>query len=130
MEEEHPRVEGMLERELAALECTLRHFDEFGQQGLLISVDGRPVAFSIYEKISPTTVAVHFERALRSYKGLYQVINWETAKVVAAQGFAFINREEDLGDSGLRDAKMSYHPAEIIAAYELKYRNPSPAARV
>jgi uncharacterized protein len=122
MQEEHPLVEGMLERELAALECTLRHLDEFHQQGLVIFIDDRPVAFSIFEAISPSTVAVHFERALRSYKGLYQVINCETAKVIAAQGFEFINREEDLGDPGLRDAKLSYHPIEIIPAYELKYK--------
>jgi uncharacterized protein len=119
MAEEHPQVEGMLKRELAALECTLRHFSDFEQQGLLVSVEGRPAAFSIYEAISPTTVAIHFERALRSYKGLYQVINCETARVVAAQGFQFINREEDLGDPGLRDAKMSYQPIEIIPAFEL-----------
>ncbi len=122
LEEEHPRVEGMLARELSALECTLRHFDEFCQQGLLISVDQRPVAFSIYEPINPAAVAIHFERALRSYKGLYQVINCEAAKVIAAQGFEFINREEDLGDPGLRDAKMSYHPIEILPAYELTYK--------
>jgi uncharacterized protein len=122
IQEEHPLVEGMLERELAALECTLRHFDEFHQQGLLIFIDDRPVAFSIFEAINPSTIAVHFERALRSYKGLYQVINHETAKVIAAQGFEFINREEDLGDPGLRDAKTSYHPIEIIPAYELKYK--------
>ena len=125
VKEENPQMEGMPARELAALECTLRHFDELGQQGLLISANDRPVAFSIYEAISPTTVAVHFERALRSYKGLFQVVNWETAKVVAAQGFEFINREEDLGDEGLRDAKMSYHPIEIIPAYELTYRKPA-----
>jgi uncharacterized protein len=119
--EESPQMEGMLARELAALDYTLRHFKELQQQGLLIIVDGRPVAFSIYEPISPTTVAIHFERALRSYKGLYQVINSETAKVVAAQGFQFINREEDLGDAGLRDAKLSYHPAQIIPAYEFNY---------
>ncbi len=120
-QEEHPQVEGMLERELAALDCTLRHFDEFRQQGLFIAVNGRPVAFSIFETINPTTIAVHFERALRSYKGLYQVVNWETAKIVEAQGFQFINREEDLGDPGLRDAKLSYHPIQIIPAYELDY---------
>jgi uncharacterized protein len=123
LQEEHPKMEGMLQREWAALECTLHHFKEFGQQGVLISVDNKPVAFSIYEAISPTTVAIHFERALRSYKGLYQVINCETAKVVLSQGFQFINREEDLGDEGLRDAKMSYHPLEIIPAYELTYTN-------
>ncbi len=124
MEEERPALEGMLARELVALECTLSHFDEFEQQGLLISVDGRPVAFSIHEAINPTTVAIHFERALRSYKGLYQVINWETAKIVAAQGFEYINREEDLGDPGLRDAKLSYHPIEIVPAYELAFKKP------
>jgi hypothetical protein len=112
---------------LGALECTLRHFDDFGQQGLLISVNGRAVAFSIYEPISPTTIAVHFERALRSYKGLYQVVNWETAKVAAVQGYEFINREEDLGDAGLRKAKMSYNPIEIVPAYELTFRNRAPA---
>jgi uncharacterized protein len=120
-EEEQPAIEGMLQRELAALECTMQHFEEFGQQGLLVTVDDRPVAFSIFEAIGPTTVAIHFERALRSYKGLYQVVNCETAKIIAAQGFQFINREEDLGDSGLRDAKMSYQPLEIIPAYELNY---------
>jgi uncharacterized protein len=121
-QEENPQIEGMLARELAALECTLKHFGEFGLRGLLISVENRPVAFSIYEAISPTTIAVHFERALRSYKGLYQIVNWETAKSAAAQGFEFINREEDLGDSGLRDAKMSYHPIEIAPANELTYQ--------
>ncbi len=121
--EERPQIEGMMARELAALDYTLRHFDELHQQGLLIIVDGRPVAFSIYEPISSTTVAIHFERALRSYKGLYQVINWETAKVVAAQGFQFINREEDLGDPGLRDAKLSYHPVQIVPALELAFNS-------
>jgi len=133
MTEEQPRVEGMLKREMAALECTLRQLDEFGQKGLIISVEDRPVAFSVYEPISPTTVAIHFERALRSYKGLYQVINVETAKVIAAEDFQFINREEDLGDPGLRDAKMSYHPVEIVPAYELTYsrvsRSPFPGSR-
>ena len=114
----------MLEWETSALKYTLRHFDEFRQQGLLVSVGTRPVAFSIYETIGPATVAVHFERALRSYKGLHQVINWETAKAVAEQGFEYINREEDMGDEGLREAKMSYHPIEVIKSHELTYVKP------
>jgi hypothetical protein len=119
--EEHPLMEGMLARELAALDCTLRHFDQLRQEGLIILVEGRPVAFSIFEPIGPETAAIHFERALRSYKGLYQVVNWEAAKLLAAKGFQFINREEDLGDAGLRDAKLSYHPIQIVPALELTY---------
>jgi hypothetical protein len=121
-EEEQPEPEGMYRRELAALEFTLHHFDELAQSGLLITVDGRPAAFSIHEPINPNTVATHFERALRSYKGLHQVINCEVAKIIAAKGFEFINREEDAGNSGLRDAKLSYHPIEIVPAYEMTFK--------
>jgi len=121
-EEERPEIQGMLAREIDALKFTLTHYGELGQQGLLILVENVPVAFSIFEEISPTTVAVHFERALRRFKGLYQVINQETARVVAEQGYEFINREEDLGDPGLRDAKKSYHPTRIVPSYELKYK--------
>jgi uncharacterized protein len=127
-EEEQPGSEAM-EVEHAALQGTLRNFEELKQQGLLISVDDRPIAFSIFEPISPDTVAIHFERALRSYKGLYQVVNWEAAKVIEAQGFGFINREEDLGDPGLRDAKMSYHPVKIIPSFELIYKHPAPGGQ-
>ncbi len=121
-EEEQPEITGMYHREVDALELTLHHFDEFAQSGLLIEVAGRPVAFSIHEPINPHTAAVHFERALRSYKGLHQVINCETAKVIAGKGFEFINREEDMGNAGLRDAKLSYHPIEVVPAYEMTFK--------
>ncbi|MBN2242175.1 MAG: DUF2156 domain-containing protein [Acidobacteria bacterium] len=120
--EEQPRIEGMLAREIDALKYTLTHFRELEQHGLLIFVGNVPAAFSIFEEINPNMVAVHFERALRRFKGLYQVINWETAKVVAELGYEFINREEDLGDPGLRDAKKSYHPVRILPSYELRFR--------
>jgi uncharacterized protein len=118
-EEEEPEIDTNLQQELAALDRTLNLWSELGQEGLLLRVGGKPVAFSIYEPIGPTMVAVHFERALRSYKGLYQVINWETARVIAAKGFQFINREEDLGSPGLRDAKRSYSPIKLNPAYVL-----------
>ena len=119
--EENPVMEGMSERELWALETTLRNFRRLEQHGLLITVDGRPAAFSIFEATNSTTATIHFERALRSYKGLYQVVNQETARVIEARGFEFINREEDVGDEGLRTAKLSYHPFELITAWELTF---------
>jgi hypothetical protein len=121
--EEHPEIVGMLEREVAALKFTLEHFKELNQQGLVIFVDGEPVAFSIFEEIGPATVAVHFERALRRFKGMYQIVNRDTALVIAEQRYEFINREEDLGDPGLRDAKKSYFPVRIIPSYELTLKS-------
>ena len=111
-----------LEHETEALECALGAFAQLGLQGLLVRVDGRPAAFSVFDRLNPTTAVVLFERAMRSFKGLYQVINRETARVIAAQGFELINREEDLGDPGLRKAKLSYHPARLEMKHTLPLR--------
>jgi len=117
--EEQPQLDGMMQREIEALETTLRGLRRLGQQGVLVTVGGRPAAFAIFEATNATTVTIHFERALRRYKGLYQVVNQETARIVQAQGYEFINREEDVGDEGLRSAKMSYHPFELVSAWNL-----------
>ena len=111
-----------LAQETEALACALRAFGPLGLQGLLVRIDGRPSAFSIFDRLNSTTAVVLFERARRSAKGLYQVINQETARLIAAQGFALINREEDLGDLGLRKAKLSYHPSRLEMKHTLTLR--------
>lgn len=120
--EERPEICPTLEQELAALDYTLAHFGPLGQRGTLVRVDGRAVAFSIWEAIGPKTAVVHFERALRRFKGIYQVINQETARAIVGAGFELINREEDLGDPGLRQAKRSYHPIALVPSLTLCFR--------
>ena len=111
-----------LQQESQALTTAIRDFAALGLRGLLLRIDDRPAAFSIYDRLNPTTALVLFERALRDKKGLYQVINQETARAIAAQGLAFINREEDLGDPGLRRAKLSYDPVRLEAKHTLSLR--------
>ena len=115
-------IRGTLAQELTTLDYTLQHFARLGQRGTLLRVEGKPVAFSVYETLNPTTAVVHYERALRDYKGLYQVVNQETAKVILAEGFELINREEDLDDAGLRQAKLSYHPVEVHLSLSMCFR--------
>lgn len=105
--------------EKEAARAAIRHFVDLGQKGVLITVDGTPAAFSIYEPMSPDTAVVHFEKADRHYKGLYQIINQETAKAIAGDGYNFINREEDMGIEGLRQAKHSYAPCDLVPSYTL-----------
>lgn len=111
-----------LEGELKALEFMMTHFEQLNQKGCLLSIDGKPVAFSIYEALNPTTAVIHFEKADREFKGVYQMINRETAKMIANDGLEFINREEDLGVSGLHQAKMSYHPISLETAHLLTFK--------
>ena len=35
-------------------------------------------------------------------------------------GVPFINREQDLGNQGLRQAKQSYHPAQMKEKFRIK----------
>jgi len=111
-----------LQQESQALATAIREFSALRLHGLLLHIDDRPAAFSIFDRLNPTTALVLFERALRNEKGLYQVINQETARAIAAQGLAFINREEDLGDPGLRRAKLSYDPVRLEAKHTLSLR--------
>jgi hypothetical protein len=106
-----------LSHELKALDIILKNYPKFKEDGILIRIDNKPVAFSIFENLNPTTCVVHFEKAIREYKGLYQLVNRETAKQILSKGYKFINREEDLGIEGLRKAKLSYHPLRLCPAY-------------
>lgn len=108
--------------ETRALARALELFEPLGLRGLLLRVNGRPAAFSIFDRLSPTTAVVLFERAHRSETGLYQVINRDAARAIVARGFDWINREEDLGDAGLRQAKLSYFPARLEMKHTLTLR--------
>lgn len=108
--------------EVDTLNFVLGHFARLGVEGLLIRADDRPVAFSIYEQLNASTYVVHFEKARKEYKGLYQLVNRETAKNILAKGFPYINREEDLGIEGLRQSKLSYNPFELIPSHALVFK--------
>lgn len=111
-----------LRNERKALEFIMEHFQRLRQKGCLICIDEQPVAFSIFEELTPQMAVVHFEKAKREYKGIYQLINRETARAIFKEGYEFINREEDLGVQGLRQAKSSYFPMELYASHTLIFR--------
>jgi hypothetical protein len=111
-----------LENEKAVILQAVKNFSVLGLQGILLRSESRVVAFSIYQMHTKDTVAINFEKAVKGFKGLYQVINQETAKVIAQQGIAHINREVDLGIEGLRQAKRSYFPEKMFYSYQMTYK--------
>ena len=67
------------------------------------------------------TITEHVEKANINFRGLYQAINNEFCKNVAARA-KYINREEDMGLPNLRKAKLSYHPCKLLEKYIATFR--------
>lgn len=90
--------------------------DNYGAYKLFggyIAVDDEIIAFSIGEKVNDT-LFVHVEKAKTEYHGAYQAIVNEFARRFVSDEIMYINREEDVGDEGLRRSKLSYHPVRLI----------------
>ena len=104
--------------EYRAVIQTLEHFEALDLIGGALRVKGRIEAFSIGEGLNADTAVVHFEKAMGDFKGLYQVMNQRFCQE-ALSGFTFVNREQDLGIPGLRQAKESYFPDHRIMKYVL-----------
>lgn len=92
---------------------SLRLFKELDLCGGLLRVNGEVVAFSIGEPVCDDTMVVHIEKAFSGVEGAYPMINREFVRHEAA-GYMYVNREEDLGEGGLRQAKLSYHPVFLV----------------
>ena len=97
----------------------LTHFGEYGMFGGLLRARGDVCAFAVGEKVKDT-LFVHVEKADSAYKGSYQVIASELPKYFATPEIVYVNREEDVGDEGLRTSKLSYHPAFLLEKYTVE----------
>ena len=94
----------------------LDNYNTYGLIGGLIRLNGEVVAFSVGE-VCRDVLHIHIEKADISYRGIYQVMNKDFATHYISPGIEFINREEDVGDIGLRVSKEAYHPCEVIDKY-------------
>jgi hypothetical protein len=95
----------------------LEKFDSLALRGYLFFACGRPAAYCLGESVAKGKMfAVHFEKAIDRYKGIYQFMNKAFATALP-NFFTYINREQDLGDAGLRQAKMTYRPAGFVKKY-------------
>ena len=99
----------------------LENLDRYPFMGAILSTpkDGI-VAFTLGEVIGDT-LYTHIEKMNHEINGAGETINKLFAEYVTGHcpEVRYINREEDVGDPGLRYAKQSYHPAEILAKYNV-----------
>ena len=89
--------------------------------GGIYYADGQPAGFILGEEISPDMFALHFAKALRKYKGVYQFMYNSCAQVLNTH-YTYLNFEQDLDKLPLRQAKSSYVPDIMIKKYRISAR--------
>jgi hypothetical protein len=100
----------------------LMHWNELvGLTGGVIIVEDIIVAYTLAEKMSDESVVVHYEKGCPDFKGVYQAINQMFLESLP-QNFKIVNREQDLGEQGLRQAKMSYNPSGFLKKYRVEMK--------
>ena len=102
--------------EQAALRRALQYREELAMEGLVLVYKGKIIAMTMGSALSKDTFDIHFEKALEGYDGAYAAINREFARYLRAKypDLLWLNREDDMGLEGLRQAKLSYYPDRLI----------------
>ncbi len=100
--------------EHGAIAHALQVLEPLGLFGAVLYVAGAPVAMTLASMLSASVADVHYEKCLPAVRQAYPVINQAFA---AGLSCAFINREEDLNQEGLRQAKLSYFPSLILSKW-------------
>ncbi|MHA2392841.1 MAG: DUF2156 domain-containing protein [Promethearchaeota archaeon] len=102
-----------LEAEQEAIYEALDNFNKLNYRGGLICVEDKCAAYTFGEMLNETTLVIHIEKAHADYEGAYQAINNFFLKNCCTEA-VFVNREQDLGIEGLRRAKESYKPIQMV----------------
>jgi hypothetical protein len=101
----------------AAARESLELFSALDLQGAMYYISGEPAGWCLGESLAGGRMfAVHFEKAIDEYKGIFQYINQSFAASLP-ESFIHIHREQDLGDEGLRQAKLTYRPSGFVRKY-------------
>lgn len=116
--QEHPSEALVAENQ--AISRVLKNFDRLGNLvGGTIRIGGKVVAYTVGESLNKDTMVIHFEKGDTRFKGIYQAINKHFLEAQEDR-FALVNREQDLGDEGLRKAKLSYNPVQFMQKYDVE----------
>jgi hypothetical protein len=105
--------------EMDATADALSQADILRLEGVVVTVEGNVRAFAVGERLNRETAVCHFEKADYFMEGLSQLVNREFARLLFTD-CRYINREQDLGEPGLRIAKLSYHPAELVKKFRVR----------
>ncbi len=112
----HDKASAAFHEDIAKTREVLDHLELYDMLGGMLLVDGEIAGFSLGEVVGDT-LFVHIEKADREVQGAYQMLVAQYTQHYAGGEVAFVNREDDTGDEGLRTSKLSYHPVALMEKY-------------
>jgi len=122
---ESQTVSNSIREEASVIRKGFESFDSIPLEGIALyienDIESQVAGFAVYSRLNKDIFTIHFEKVNYSYPGAAQIINWETAKVLKDK-CKYLNREQDLGILGLRQAKLSYEPELIYPANFLRFK--------
>jgi uncharacterized protein len=114
----------VMRAEFGAVHEALLEFEPLKLTGGVLFVSDEIKAFSLGELLNDSTAVIHVEKVDPEIPDLFAVINQRFCEK-AWNSVQWINREQDLGEPGLRKAKLSYHPAKLVEKYRISRMLPS-----
>ena len=99
----------------------LANYEAYGFMGGILYADDCVAGFSLGEQVNDT-LFVHIEKSRRDCDGCYQTLTNAFAQRYCDDTVLYVNREEDMGDEGLRRSKNAYHPLKVLKKYTVEIR--------
>lgn len=117
---QHNREENMRCYEQWQCIATVKNLKHYQQPAGIIRINNEIVAFTLGELFGEM-LYIHIEKAKREIPGAAEAINrlFINDMLDEYNHIKLVNREEDLGDAGLRQAKKAYNPIEMLHRYEI-----------
>lgn len=112
----HGQEDVQLECENDAIQRGLEHYEALGLSGIVVFIDDALAGYAYGAPLSETCYDVMIEKGDRRFPDIYRVLNRDLVRL-CCEGYALINREEDVGAPGLRKAKLSYKPDQLLEKY-------------
>ena len=102
---------GFLTDEDKVMTFACKNFKALELEGILLTDGcGNDIGFAIWSLLNRNVADIHFEKADHSVKGAPQYLTQQLAVRLASANIKYMNREQDLGDEGIRRAKHSLDP--------------------
>jgi uncharacterized protein len=99
----------------------LDRYEELVLCGGIYYANDEPAGFVLGEELNPETFVLHFAKARTKFKGVYQYLFNNFAKILPPS-YKYLNLEQDLDRENLRVFKSSYVPDVLLKKARVKLR--------